>query len=206
MRRINQRKRNKNQRRIKSVVAIGCEGKNRTETIYLENFISRECIIKFSTGIHTDPIGMANDLIDFINVEDIKSEYGDKIFLLIDTDINENKQRQINEAKEICSRHGIELITSTPSFEYWYILHYEYTSKSYQNSKQVKKEMKLKISNYSESLNIYPMIEKNTDRAIENAKRIEEYNIINGKDIDSDTANPHTSVYRVVEELKKRNI
>ena len=133
MRRINQRKRNKNQRRIKSVVAIGCEGKNRTETIYLENFISRECIIKFSTGIHTDPIGMANDLIDFINVEDIKSEYGDKIFLLIDTDINENKQRQINEAKEICSRHGIELITSTPSFEYWYILHYEYTSKSYQN-------------------------------------------------------------------------
>ena len=205
MGKLDQRKRNQNQRRTKSVVAIGCEGKNKTETIYFKNFISRECIIKFSTGIHTDPIGMANDLVDFIDKEDIKSEYGDKIYLLIDTDVNENKQDQINEAKEICNKQGIELITSTPSFEYWYILHDEYTSKSYQSSKQIKREMKTKISNYSESLNVYPIIKDKTDDAIKNAKRIEKYQIENVKDIDSDIANPHTSVYRVVEELKRRN-
>lgn len=206
MGKLDQRKRNQNQRRTKSVVAIGCEGKNKTETIYFKNFISRECIIKFSTGIHTDPIGMANDLVDFIGKEDIKSEYGDKIYLLIDTDVNENKQDQINEAKEICTKQGIELITSTPSFEYWYILHDEYTSKSYQSSKQIKREMKSKISNYSESLNIYPILKNKTDDAIKHAKRIEKYQIENGKDINSDEANPHTSAYKVVEELKRRNV
>lgn len=206
MGKLDQRKRNQNQRRTKSVIAIGCEGKNKTETIYFKNFVSRECIIKFSTGIHTDPIGMANDLVDFIDKEDIKSEYGDKIYLLIDTDVNENKQNQINETKEICNKQGIELITSTPSFEYWYILHDECTSKSYQSSKQIKREMKSKISNYSESLNVYPIIKNKTDDAIKHAKRIEKYQIENGKDIDSDKANPHTSVYRIVEELKRRNV
>ena len=71
MGRLEQRKRNLNKRKRKSIIAIGCEGKNKTETIYLKNFSSRKCIIKFSTGKHTDPLGMANDLIEFIKNEDI---------------------------------------------------------------------------------------------------------------------------------------
>jgi hypothetical protein len=205
MGRLDQRKRNSNKRKTKSIIAIGCEGKNKTETTYLKNFSSRECIIKFSTGRHTDPVGMANDLVDFIESEDIKIEYGDKIYLLIDTDVNQNKQEQIKEAKEICNQNDIELITSTPTFEYWYILHYCYTSKSYQSSKQVKNEMKNKISNYSESMNVYPIIENKTDIAIVNAKKIEKYQVENGQVIDSEDANPHTSAYRVIEELKRRN-
>ncbi|MGN1297223.1 MAG: RloB family protein [Clostridia bacterium] len=204
MGRLEQRKRNCNQRKTKSIIAIGCEGKNKTETTYLKNFSSRECIIKFSTGRHTDPVGMANDLVDFIKSEDIKTEYGDKIYLLIDTDVNQNKQDQINVTKEICNQNNIELITSTPTFEYWYILHYGYTSKNYQSSKQVKNEIKNKISNYSESMNVYPIIENKTDIAIVNAKKIEKYQEENGQDIDSEEANPHTSAYRVIEELKKR--
>ena len=82
MGRLEQRKRNSNQRKIRSIIAIGCEGKNKPETIYRKNFSSRECIIKFSTGRHTDPVGMANDLIEFIRKEDIKKEYGDKMYLL----------------------------------------------------------------------------------------------------------------------------
>ena len=70
MGRLEQRKRNCNQRKIKSIIAIGCEGKNKTETTYLKNFSSRECIIKFSTGRHTNQVGMANDLVDFIKKED----------------------------------------------------------------------------------------------------------------------------------------
>lgn len=204
MGRLEQRKRNSNQRKIRSIIAIECEGKNKTETIYLKNFSSRECIIKFSTGRHTDPVGMANDLIEFIRKEDIKKEYGDKMYLLIDTDINQNKQEQINEAKDICKQNDIELITSTPTFEYWYILHYGYTSKNYQSSKQVKNEMKLIIPNYSESMNIYPIIENKTDIAIANAKKIEKYHEENGQNIDSEDANPHTSAYKVIEEIKKK--
>lgn len=131
MGRLEQRMRNRNQRKRQSLVAIGCEGRNKTETIYFKNFSSRKCIIKFSTGSHTNPVGMANDLVRFIENNDISTKYGDKIYLLIDTDVNQNKQVQINKAKEICIKNGIELITSTPTFEYWYILHYEDTAKRY---------------------------------------------------------------------------
>lgn len=204
MGRLDQRKRNRNQRQRKSIVAIGCEGKNKTETIYFKNFSSRECIIKFSTGRHTDPVGMAKDLLDFMREEDIKADYGDKIYLLIDTDINQDKQLQIDEAKEICNKNGIELITSTPTFEYWYILHFGYTSKMYQSSKQVKDEIKTKITDYSEKMDVYPVIAARTNEAIKYAKKIEKYHIDNGQAIDSEQANPHTSVYKVVEELNAR--
>ena len=43
---------------------------------------------------------MANDLIEFIRKEDIKKEHGDKMYLLIDTDLNQNKQEQKNEVLE----------------------------------------------------------------------------------------------------------
>lgn len=205
MGRLEQRKRNTNKRQRKSVVVIGCEGKNKTETIYFKNFSSRECKIKFSTGIHTNPLGMANDLVEFIKNEDIKTEYGDKMYLLIDTDINQNKQEQIDKAKEICNKNNIELITSTPTFEYWYILHFCYTTKIYQSSEQVKNEMKNKIENYSESMNVYPIIKHKTDDAIKNAKKLEDFQMKNGQDLNNENCNPYTGVYKVIEELKRRH-
>ena len=41
MERLEQRKRNLNKRKTKSIIAIGCEGKNKTETTYFKNFSSR---------------------------------------------------------------------------------------------------------------------------------------------------------------------
>lgn len=204
MGRLEQRKRNFNNRSRNSVVAIGCEGKNKTETKYLKNFSNRECVVRFSTGIHTDPIGMAKDLVYYIKEKDISVNYGDKIYLLIDTDVNQNKQEQINEVKKICKDNGIELITSTPTFEFWYILHYINNRKVYNSSKQVKDEIKEMINGYCEAMNVYPKIFNNMKFAIENAKQIEKYHKQNGKDIDSEEANPHTSAYKVVEELNKR--
>ena len=204
MGKLEQRKRSQNKRRTNSVVVIACEGNNETETIYFRNYKSRKCNIKFSTGRHTDPLGMVNDLINYIKKEDIKAEYGDKMYLLMDTDVNQNKQKQIDEVKKICMQNGIELITSTPTFEYWYILHYQYTTKNYRDSKQVKTELKSLIPSYSESLDIYPIIKGKTDTAIKNSKKVEKYQASSGNSIDSDNANPHSSVYKVVEELIKR--
>ena len=119
---IKQRKRNRANRKRNSIVVICCEGK--TEKIYFENFISRECGIKFSTGNSTDPEGMAKDLVTYIEKEDVNTEYGDSIYLVLDTDVNQNKQEQIDKAKKICEEYGIKMITSTPTFELWFILHF----------------------------------------------------------------------------------
>lgn len=205
MGKLNQRKRNKGNKNRNSVIAIKCEGKNKSEKTYLENYKSRDCIIKFATGNHTDPVGMANDLVKYMQVQDISIEYGDKIYLLIDTDKKQNKQKQIDEAKRICDDNGIELITSTPTFEYWYMLHFGYTTTKYGSSQEVKNEIKKKIKGYEENMDVYPIIKSETDIAIRNAKRVEKYQKENDKKIDSEEANPHTSIYRVIEELIKRN-
>ena len=205
MERLKQRGRNRKQRKRKSFIVIKCEGDNETEQIYFNNFKSRECIIKYPDGNSTDPVGMANELVSFMNSEDINSENGDKIYLLIDTDVNANKQKQIDEAKKICDEYGIELITSTPSFEFWYMLHFGYTTGPYTSSKDIKRKMKKKIDDYTESKDVYPIIKDNTDEAMDCAERVEKFHKQNGRKIDSEDANPHTSAYRVLKEIKKRN-
>jgi len=205
MGRLAQRNRNRENRQRKSVVVIGCEGKNKTEKIYFSNFTSRECNIRFSTGNSTDPVGMARDLINFMKEEDINVIYGDKIYLILDTDVNQNKQEQINEAKRICEGAGIIIITSTPTFEFWYILHFEYTTKVYQNSKEVKEHIKRKINDYTEKKNVFPIIKDKLNNAISNSKKIEQYQLINRKELISEECNPYTRVYSIVEELIERN-
>ena len=44
-----------------------------------------------------------------------------------------------------------------------------------------------------------------TGQAIENAKRLEQYQIKKGQALDSENCNPYTGVYKVTEELINRN-
>ncbi|MFQ8661601.1 MAG: RloB family protein [Clostridia bacterium] len=198
------RGRNRQSRKRNSIIVIGCEGKNKTEEIYFKNFNSRQCIIKFSTGNSTDPVGIVKDLIRFIE-NDIGREKDDKYYVVIDTDINQNKQSQIDKARELAIENGIEFITSIPTFEYWYILHFEYTTKIYNSSEAVQNAMKEKIKGYTKSMNIYNLLKEKTDVAIKNAKEVEKYHLKEGKSLDNENSNPYTGVYKVVEELIRRN-
>ena len=147
---------------------------------------------------------MVNDLIKYMKNEDISKENGDKVYLLIDTDVNENKNDQIEKVKQICDANGIELITSTPTFEVWYLLHFGYMTKVFQSSKQVKQKLQEKIKDYTENFNVYPIINKKTEKAIQNAKKLEKFHLQDEKTLYSDESNPYTSVYKIIEEIKKR--
>ncbi len=199
-----QRGRNRQNRKRNPIIVIGSEGTNKTEEIYFKNFSSRKCIIKFSTGNSTDPVGIVNDLIKFINNE-IGKEDDDKYYVILDTDVNQNKQTQIDKAKTIAKENGVELITSTPTFEYWYTLHFEYTTKPYLSSQEVQNEVKDKIKGYTKSMNIYPVLKEKTNIAIENAKKVEKHHLDLGQTVDNENCNPYTAIYKVVEELIKRN-
>lgn len=198
------RGRNRQSRKRNSIIVIGCEGKNKIEEIYFKNFNSRQCIIKFSTGNSTDPVGIVKDLIRFIE-NDIGREKDDKYYVVIDTDINQNKQSQIDKARELAIENGVEFITSIPTFEYWYILHFEYTTKMYNSSEEVQNDIKEKIKGYTKSMNIYNLLKEKTDVAIKNAKEVEKYHLKEGKSLDNENSNPYTGVYKVVEELIRRN-
>lgn len=201
--RFSQRKRNKGNRPRNSFVVIGCEGKNKTEELYFRNFGSRKCIIKFSKGNSTDSIGIVQDVIKFAKDNEVTEE--DKVYAIFDTDINQNKQQQIEEAKKLANENGVEIITSTPTFELWFLLHFRFTTKEFNSNYDLKNELRKYIKDYKKKNNTYLEIKDFTEKAIENAVKLETFQLDSGKKIDNEMCNPYTGAYKVVQELIKRN-
>ena len=189
----------------KKLLIIICSegGKKSSEYYYFRHFSTRNLRIQFSTGNSTDPKGMLEDLLKYIHNEDIASEDNCRIFLILDTDLNE---RRINEIKEIegeCVKNNIEIITSSPTFEIWYIIHYRNNSLKFQTSKEVKRELQYLNGTYTESMDMYKIIKNQTISARNTAKSLEQQIIKNNEDLLK--SNPHTSIYKVLDAIDEFN-
>lgn len=188
----------------KPLIIICSEGgKKSSEYYYFRHFSTRNLRIQFSTGNSTDPKGMLEDLLKYIHNEDIASEDNCRIFLILDTDLNE---RRINEIKEIegeCVKNNIEIITSSPTFEIWYIMHYRNNSLKFQTSKEVKRELQYLNGTYTESMDMYKIIKNQTISARNTAKSLEQQIIKNNEDLLK--SNPHTSIYKVLDAIDEFN-
>lgn len=187
----------------KPLIVICSEGGNNTsEKVYFSNFKSRDIRIQFSTGNSTDPDGMLNDLLKYIRNEDIKSEDKCSIFLLIDTDLNEDRIKKIKQIEEECRMNDISIITSSPTFEIWYLMHFTNKGLNFSSSQDVKKELsKLLDGKYTESLNIFSKINNKKDNASKTALKILDKSVENGEDIYF--VNPHTFIYKVIDKIEE---
>lgn len=182
----------------KPLIVICSEGgKKSSEYYYFRNYASRDLRICFSTGNSTDPKGMLEDLINFIKNEDIVSEDNVRIFLVIDTDLNEERINEIRKIKQKCADNNIEIITSAPTFEIWYLLHYRNNKLKFQSSKDVKKELQKINGVYEESMDMYKTIKSSTKSARSYAESLHKQIIKNNEDLLS--SNPHTSIYKILD-------
>ncbi len=188
----------------KPLIIICSEGgKKSSEYYYFRHFSTRNLRIQFSTGNSTDPKGMLEDLLKYIHNEDIASEDNCRIFLILDTDLNE---RRINEIKEIegeCVKNNIEIITSSPTFEIWYIMQYRNNSLKFQTIRKVKRELQYLNGTYTESMDMYKIIKNQTISARNTAKSLEQQIIKNNEDLLK--SNPHTSIYKVLDAIDEFN-
>ena len=73
------------------------------------------------------------------------------------------------------------------------------------SNNDLQNELMRHIENYSKNENTYSQIKDDTEKAIEYAKKLEKYQLDNGQSLDNVNCNPYTAVYKVVEELIKRN-
>lgn len=202
MTRKGQIERGTKKRHEKKIILIGAEGKNETEKLYFKSLgreFSDKYVIRFAKGNSTDPIGVVNDTITDKKKE--CTEEGDIAFAVFDTDANQSKQKQINDALTLAEKNGITVIESTPCFEFWYLLHYRYTTRSFSNSKSVIRELKKYIPNYDKSESIYSDIRDKTKDAIENAHKLEEYFEENEMQLRGVSKNPSTDAYKIVETI-----
>lgn len=193
-------------RRIKKrplIVICSEGGKKSSEYYYFRNFANRNLRIQFSTGNSTDPKGMLDDLKKYIKNEDIESEEQCRKFLVLDTDLKDSRINGINQIKQECISNNIEIITSAPTFEIWYLIHYRNNNLRFQNSQSIKTEIKRLNGSYNETMNMYDAIKEHTNEAIETAKILEREAINNNGTIIK--ANPHTNIYKVLEAISDFN-
>lgn len=188
----------------KPLIVICSEGgKKSSEYYYFRNYSNRNLRIQFSTGNSTDPKGMLEDLLKYIHNEDIISEEICKIYLVLDTDLDKKRISEIKDIKQKCTNNNIEIITSAPTFEIWYIMHYRNSKLKFQTSKEVKKELQTINGTYEENMDMYKIIKNTTPSARNTAKSIEQQ--INNNKEDLLTSNPHTSIYKILDTIDKFN-
>lgn len=192
------------QSKKKPLIVICSEGgKKSSEYYYFRNHTNRDLRIQFSTGNSTDPKGMLDDLLKYIRNEDIASEDNCRIFLVLDTDLDERRISEIKEIEQECIDNNIEIVTSAPTFEIWYVMHYRNNKLKFQTSKEVKRELQNINGTYTESMNMYKIIKDSTDNARSTAQSFEQQIIRNKEDLLS--SNPHTSIYKILDAIDEFN-
>ena len=193
-------------RKQKSKVLIAAEGKNKTEKTYFSNFEDgkKSYNITYARGNNTDPLKLVKMLIKEIDEIKLDLQDDDVAYCIFDTDVDPNKNKIIEEAIQLAKKNNIKIITSSPCFELWFLLHYDYTTAN-MDSEEVIKRLKEYYPKYEKNINIYPNIIKEIDLAINRAKKIEKYQIDNNRRIGTVEANPNTEVYKIVEYLMKKS-
>ena len=192
-------------RKQKSKILIAAEGKNKTAKTYFSNFEDgkKTYNITYARGNNTDPLKLVKMLIKEIDELKLDLQDDDVAYCIFDTDVDPNKNKIIEEAIQLAKKNNIKIITSSPCFELWFLLHYDYTTAN-MDSEEVIKRLKEYYPKYEKNINIYPDIIKEIDLAIDRAKKIEKYQIDNNRRIGTVEANPNTEVYKIVEYLMKK--
>ncbi len=189
-------------------ILIVCEDSKATPQ-YLEDFrqelkLSTANIIIAREKHGCDPKSVVTFAIDkFKETRDF-----DQIYCVIDRDnhpnyaqalqISKDKQLKNNQDKSV----NINLIVSIPCFEYWLLLHFQNTTKSFEKSGDkspcdlVISGLKQYISNYDKGkTKIYGATKDKLNDAIIRAKQIDKSYV---NDPESDK-NPSTDMYKLVE-------
>ena len=204
VRRIEKINRNKHTRKTRNILLIAAVGNNKTESIYFSslNQIQTSYRIQIAKGNKTDPKGIVEDMIKTIKNEQIDLKHGDIAICVFDAVFGKYKSAQIDDAKLLASKHGIEIIISNPCFEVWFIEHFGYTTKNFNSNAEVIDELKEKIPNYTKSINLHPLIIDKTDIAINNCKKLENFHDSIGNI--GMCRNPSSEVYKIVETINNK--
>lgn len=189
-------------------VVLACEG-TVTERNYFQKIfdalINEHNISKTSLVIakhsHTNPKGVLEDLLKALALD---PEYEHKWIVIDRDEMRPNggghPVEDFNEALSRAASKKIKVAYSNPSFEIWYLLHFEYRNTAIDRDDLiVQLEKYVKYSKNSQT--IFDALIDNQDVALANTKRLKATYEVNGRKISPAIDNPSTTVYELVEVL-----
>lgn len=116
----------------------------------------------------------------------------DQIWCVFDYDEHEDLSKALDKA---CA-NSVKIALSTPCFEFWYLLHFLYTTRGFRDPSQVINMLKQHIRDYDKSLAPLGVLLAKLDNAMENALKLRKHNE------DTDSKCPATDVDLLVTELR----
>ena len=193
------------QRKRKSVVYLICEG-SETEIKYFKKFRSREC------NIDIVPIPSqyksADKLVQKARATIGYSPYypdeGDMIWCVFDRDDNTNAM--LSKAKQVAIKEGYQIAFSNPSFEVWFLLHFNNQTTPVENCETAIKLLKKKgrLEQYEKNKEVYEQLKPLQEAAIDRAKKRVAALQAEHTEILSRESNPVTTVAELVEYLNSK--
>ena len=202
------KKRQINRRKLNKRILILCEG-GETEPNYFNGLkldkaqSSRLAALRIEVFDSKKTTG--RELVDeakyLKNVAETERNSYDDIWVVIDKDGYTKHPETFDKAKA----NKINIAFSSISFEFWFLLHYQYTTRFFSNATELIRFLKTNyMACYDKADNNYSKLKDRTSIAIQRANRVKQYfqNDLNrGKRIYE--LNPYTNVDILVDKLLK---
>ena len=129
---------------------------------------------------------------------------GDKIWCVFDRDDNTNEM--LDKARKLAAKEGYEITFSNPSFELWFLLHFQNQTAPLENCDAVIRLLKQKgrLEQYEKNLDVYAQLKPLQTSALEYARH--RLNRLSADHIQilSRQSNPVTTVGELVEYLNQK--
>lgn len=188
-------------------ILIVCEG-SKTEPNYFNEIVNyyklNTANVEIDGTCGSSPKSVLERAEDLANKESQKGDAFDRIYCVFDRDSHESYDVTVKNIAGKIPKGVYIAAVSVPCFEYWLLLHFQYTTKPYHatgNSSignEVLKELRKFIPNYSKgSNNIFSLLIDNVEFAKENSIRSLKYSEKNYID------NPSTKIHKLVDYLQK---
>jgi RloB-like protein len=110
-----------------------------------------------SHGKHTDPVGIVREAIKLRDAKVSQSTQSatvpyDQVWVVFDRETqNHPRHKQVPTALQLAKDSGVQVALSIPSFEFWLLLHFDYTTKAFDGCPAVKRALKRFIKDYEKS-------------------------------------------------------
>ena len=182
-------------KKIGTIISFVVDGK--CELWYLQLLKQHEKLN--AKNINLEPkLPEKKKLSDLFDLAKKLAEDSEKVFLIIDLDtiLKETRERKkgekakLQEFRDLCNdvdSSKIIIVVNNPCLEYWFLLHFEQTSKPFSTYKQLEKSLKNHLPHYEKKEtyyknrreNIYQKLRPKLEHAILNSKKSGEFDFEN---------------------------
>ena len=169
--RLSRSLRRRGPRRSGDLVLVVCEG-HKTEPQYFSEIQKRWKIQRLRIAPTTDassPKDVVERAVEYQRRFQRRMEVAfDQVWCVFDHDAHGTFEK----ARDKAAKAQIRVAYSIPCFEFWYLLHFEYTTRPFRNCREVESQLKQHIKRYTKASVDVTGLLPHIEEAIDNARRV----------------------------------